>query len=201
MTTSSLPQAQPRPLTLADLLPAWRSAPIIRDAVLVAAAAALTAAAAQVAFTVPWTPVPYTLQTGAVLLSGTVLGARRGLLAMLLYLAAGAVGLGVFAEGDAGIAQILGRTGGYLVGFVVAAFLVGRLAELRWDRSVMRSALLMVVGTLVIYAIGVPVLAIVGAMSVSDAIWYGAAVFVPWDLAKIALAAVCLPLAWRAAGR
>jgi biotin transport system substrate-specific component len=201
MTTSSLQQTQPRPLTLADLLPAWRSTPLVRDAVLVVAAAALTAAAAQVAFTVPWTPVPYTLQTGAVLLSGTALGARRGLLAMLLYLAAGAVGLGVFAEGEAGIAQIFGRTGGYLVGFAVAGFLVGRLAELRWDRSVMRSALLMVLGTLVIYAIGVPVLSIAGAMSASDAVWYGAAVFVPWDLAKIVLAAVCLPLAWRAAGR
>jgi biotin transport system substrate-specific component len=201
MTTSSLPQAQPRPLTLADLLPAWRSAPLVRDAVLVVAAAALTGAAAQVAFTVPWTPVPYTLQTGAVLLSGTVLGARRGLLAMLVYLAAGGLGLGVFAEGEAGIAQIFGRTGGYLIGFVVAGVLVGRLAELRWDRSVMRSALLMVLGTVVIYAIGVPVLALVGQMTASDAVWYGAAVFVPWDLAKIVVAAVCLPLGWRAAGR
>jgi biotin transport system substrate-specific component len=201
MTTSSLPQSQPRAITLADLLPAWRAAPLVRDAVLVVAAAALTAAAAQVAFTVPWTPVPYTLQTGAVLLSGTVLGARRGLLAMLVYLAAGAVGLGVFAQGEAGIAQILGRTGGYLIGFAAAGFLVGRLAELRWDRSVTHSALLMVLGTAVIYAIGVPVLALVAPMPASDAVWYGAAVFVPWDLAKILVAAVCLPLAWRAAGR
>jgi biotin transport system substrate-specific component len=201
MTTSSLPQSQPRTLTLVDLLPTWRSSPLVRDVVLVIAAAALTAGAAQVSFVVPWTPVPCTLQTGAVLLSGTALGARRGLLAMLLYVAAGAIGLPVYAHGNAGIEQLFGSTGGYLVGFTVAAWLVGRLAERRWDRSVVNSAGLMILGTVVIYAIGVPVLAVVFPMPLSDAIWNGAVVFVPWDLAKVVVAAVCLPLAWRAAGR
>jgi biotin transport system substrate-specific component len=201
MTTSSLPQSQPRPLTLADLLPAWRSSPLVRDVVLVIGAAVLTAGAAQVSFKLPWTDVPYTLQTGAVLLSGTALGARRGLVAMLLYVAVGAVGLPVFSDGAHGIEQLLGYTGGYLAGFIVAAWLVGRLAERRWDRSVVRSALLMVLGTVVIYVIGVPVLMLVTGMSPTSAIVDGALVFVPWDLAKVVAAAVCLPLAWRAAGR
>jgi biotin transport system substrate-specific component len=201
MTTSPLPRSQPRPLTLADLLPAWRSSPLVREVVLIVAAAALTAAAAQVSFRLPWTAVPYTLQTGAVLLSGTALGARRGLIAMLLYVAAGAIGLPVYANGEAGIEQLIGSTGGYLIGFAVAAWLVGRLAEQRWDRSVVNSALLMILGTLVIYVVGVPVLALSIPMPLSDAAWYGAAVFVPWDMAKVVVAAVCLPLAWRAVGR
>lgn len=201
MTTSTMPRRAEAPLTLADLVPAWRSTPLARDAVLVVAAAALTATAAQVSFVLPWTDVPYTLQTGAVLLSGTALGARRGLLAMLLYLAAGSIGLPVYQDGASGVAQLLGFTGGYLAGFAVAAWLVGRLAERRWDRSIVRSALLMVLGTLVIYAIGVPVLLFVTGMPLTTALVQGAVVFVPWDLAKIVVAAVCLPLAWRAAGR
>jgi biotin transport system substrate-specific component len=199
MTTSTLPRSLPPASTLADLVPAGHSMPLLRDAVLVVAAAALTAGAAQVSFTVPWTPVPYTLQTGAVLLSAAALGSWRGLAAMLLYLAAGAAGLHVFSDGAAGLEQILGRTGGYLLGFVAAAWVVGRLAERRWDRSIVRSALLMVLGTAIIYALGVPVLSIVGGISLTDALWFGAAVFVPWDLAKVALAAVLLPMAWRAA--
>jgi biotin transport system substrate-specific component len=119
---------------------------------------------------------------------------------MVLYVLAGAIGLPVYADGDAGLARLLGFTGGYLVGFIVAAALVGRLAEQRWDRSIPRAAGLMLVGTFVIYALGVPVLAMVADMPVASAIEAGALVFVPWDLAKIALAAVALPLAWRLAG-
>src|SRR5215210_7220170 len=90
--------------------------------------------AAQVAFTMPWTPVPYTLQTGAVLLVGTALGTVRGTLSMLLYVLAGAAGLPVFAEASGGAGHLIGPTGGYLVAFVVASALVGRLAEAGWDR-------------------------------------------------------------------
>jgi biotin transport system substrate-specific component len=198
MTITTAPRAE-APVTLADLVPTFRTSPLVHDAILVVAAAALTAGAAQVSFNVPWTPVPYTLQTGAVLLSGTALGARRGLLAMLLYVAAGAVGVPVFQGAASGIGQLLGFTGGYLVGFVVAAWLVGGLAERRWDRSVPYSAALMILGTAVIYLIGVPVLAIVTSMPPERAVWSGAAVFVPWDLAKVALAALLLPAAWRLA--
>ncbi len=189
-----------RPATLADLLPLERLAPLVRDAALIVAGAALTALSAQVAFTVPWTPVPYTLQTGAVLLVGTALGMWRGALSMLVYVLAGALGLGVFAEGDGGSAHLIGATGGYLVGFVVAAAVVGRLAEAGWDRTFPRAAGLMLIGTLIVYAIGVPVLAIVADLPAATAIEVGALVFLPSDLAKVALAALLLPLAWRVAG-
>ena len=189
-----------RPVTLADLLPLERLAPLVRDAALIVAGAALTALSAQVAFIVPWTPVPYTLQTGSVLLVGTALGMRRGALSMLLYVLVGAAGLGVFAEGDGGVTHLIGATGGYLVGFIVAAAVVGRLAEAGWDRTFLRAAGLMTIGTLVVYAIGVPVLAIVAELPAATAIEVGALVFLPSDLAKVALAALLLPLAWRVAG-
>jgi biotin transport system substrate-specific component len=198
-TTASLR----RPVTLADLLPLERLAPIARDTLLILAGAVLTALSAQVAFIVPWTPVPYTLQTGAVLLVGTALGMWRGALSMLLYVGAGALGLGVFAEGRSGLAADAGGvtpTLGYLVGFVVAATVVGRLAEAGWDRTFPRAAGLMMIGTLIIYAIGVPVLAIVAGLPLATALEVGALVFVPWDLAKVLLAALLLPLAWRVAG-
>jgi biotin transport system substrate-specific component len=119
---------------------------------------------------------------------------------MLLYVTAGALGLGVFAEGDGGAAHLIGATGGYLVGFVVAAAVVGRLAEAGWDRTFPRAAGLMIAGTLIVYAIGVPVLAIVAELPFATALEAGALVFVPWDVAKVLLAALLLPLAWRVAG-
>jgi biotin transport system substrate-specific component len=191
------------PVTLADLLPLERLAPLVRDLALIVAGAALTALSAQVAFTVPWTPVPYTLQTGAVLLVGTALGSVRGALSMLLYVLVGAVGVPVFADGRSGLGGAGGGitpTLGYLLGFVIAAAFVGSLAERRWDRSSLSAAGLMLLGSAVIYAIGVPILAVVLGLPPLTAVWEGAAVFVPWDLAKIAAAALLLPLAWRVAG-
>ena len=189
-----------RPATLADLLPLDRVAPGVRDIALIILGAAMTALAAQVAFTLPWTPVPYTLQTGAVLLVGTALGTVRGAFSMLMYVLVGAAGLPVFAEASGGAAHLIGATGGYLVGFVVAAALVGHLARLGWDRRFITAAGLMLIGTLVVYAIGVPVLAIVAGLPFANALQAGALVFVPWDLAKVAAAALLLPLAWRVAG-
>jgi biotin transport system substrate-specific component len=189
-----------RPATLADLLPLERIRPSIRDIALIVGGAALTALAAQVAFTLPWTPVPYTFQTGAVLLVGASLGTVRGALSMLLYVLVGAAGLPVFAEASGGASHLIGATGGYLVGFVVAAALVGRLAQLEWDRRLITAAALMVIGTVVVYAIGVPVLAVVTGLTLAESVQLGALVFVPWDLAKVAAAALLLPLAWRVAG-
>src|SRR5207247_11005445 len=105
------------------------AAALARDVVLVLAGALLTALAAQVSFTAPWTTVPYTLQTGAVLLVGTSLGLRRGALSMALYVLAGVIGLPVYADGASGLAKLLGFTGGYLVAFIVAGAIVGWLAE------------------------------------------------------------------------
>jgi len=194
-------------ITLADaLVPAFgaqRTAAALRAALLVVGGAALTALAAQLAWHAPWTAVPYTGQTAAVLLVGTVLGSRLGLASMGLYLLAGAAGIGVFSGGSSGLFDATGALSGsvgYLVGFIVAAGLVGRLAERGWDRSPVRAAGLMTLGNLLIYAIGVPVLALTLRMSAGDAIFYGAIVFVPWDAIKIVVAAGLLPLAWRATG-
>lgn len=197
---SSTPTTLRRPATLADLLPLDRLTPNLRDVALVAGGALLTALAAQFAFLVPWTPVPYTLQTGAVLLVGTGLGTSRGALSMLLYVLVGAAGLPVFAQASGGSEHLIGATGGYLVGFVIAAAVVGRLAELGWDRRFGTAAGLMLIGTLIVYAIGVPVLAIVTGYSFADALEVGALVFLPWDFAKVLLAAWLLPYAWRVAG-
>ena len=193
--------------TLADIaIPALgrdQAAQWLRAAILVVGGAGLTALSAQLSWHAPWTTVPYTGQTAAVLLVGTVLGSRLGLASMAVYVLAGAVGLGVFSGGSSGLfdeAGALSGSVGYLAGFIVAAAIVGGLAERRWDRSPVRAAGLMVLGNLVIYAIGVPVLAWTLGLSASDALFYGAIVFVPWDAIKIVAAAGLLPLAWRAVG-
>jgi biotin transport system substrate-specific component len=176
----------------------------LRAVLLVAGGAALTAISAQIVWFAPWNPlVPYTFQTAAVLLVGTALGSRLGLASMLLYVAAGAVGLGVFADGSSGLAAdgALRASVGYLGGFILAGALVGWLAERGWDRSPASTVGLMVLGNLVIYAIGVPVLIAVTGLDLATAVRVGALDFVPWDLIKIAAAAALLPLAWRAVGR
>jgi biotin transport system substrate-specific component len=173
----------------------------LRAGALVIVGAALTAGAAQVSFKVPWTEVPYTLQTAAVLLVGTALGWRAGAASMLLYVLVGVAGAPVFSAGSHGIEQLLGATGGYLFGFILAGALVGRMAEGGWDRSPAGAAGLMAAGNLLIYLVGVPVLALVTEMTAADAVWRGAAVFLPWDAFKVVLAAGLLPLAWRAIGR
>jgi biotin transport system substrate-specific component len=192
------------PATLGDvILPAFgsdRTAAILRAALLVVGGAALTAVAAQLSLKLPWTPVPYTGQTAAVLLVGTALGPRLGAASMALYILVGALGMPVFAGGAYGAEQLLGITGGYLVGFVVAAALVGHLADRRWDRSPGGASLLMALGNLVIYLVGVPVLAIAGGLPLTGAIYHGAVVFLPWDAFKIVVAALALPLAWRLTG-
>ena len=173
----------------------------LRAVLLVAGGAALTAVSAQIVWFAPWNPlVPYTFQTAAVLLVGTALGSRLGLATMLLYVAAGAAGLGVFADGSSGLAAdgALRASVGYLGGFILAAALVGWLAERGWDRSPVSTVGLMVLGNLLIYAVGVPVLIAVTGLDLATAVRVGALDFVPWDLIKIAAAAALLPLAWRA---
>ncbi|MEO8251472.1 MAG: biotin transporter BioY [Chloroflexota bacterium] len=197
-----------RSLTLADAALPWRAATgatsVLRAAVLVVAGAALTAVSAQIAWFAPWNhAVPYTFQTAAVLLVGTALGARLGLVSMLLYVAVGAAGLGVFADGSSGLATpsgTLSATIGYLGGFIIAGGLVGWLAERGWDRSPLSTIGLMVLGNLVIYGVGIPVLIAVTALDLGTAVKVGALDFVPWDAIKIVAAAGLLPLAWRAVG-
>jgi biotin transport system substrate-specific component len=196
-----------RAATLAEVaVPAFgasESARLLRATLMVIGGAALTAVSAQIVWFAPWNPlVPYTFQTASVLLVGTVLGSRLGLASMLLYVALGAAGLGVFAQGSSGLAAdgALRASVGYLGGFVLAGALVGWLAERGWDRSPLSTIGLMVLGNLVIYAVGVPVLIAVTQLDLGTALRVGALDFVPWDLIKIAVAAALLPLAWRVAG-
>jgi biotin transport system substrate-specific component len=185
------------PRVLADLVPRVRA----RDAALVVAAAALTALCAQISFYLPGNPVPVTGQTFAVLLSGAALGANRGATAMLLYILLGMVGLPVYADGDHGIDVITGASGGYLIGFLAAGWVVGRLAEARLDRRPLTALPLFLVGSAIIYVIGVPWLAVSAGQSMSWAISNGFTDFIPGDLVKAAAAAAVLPAAWKLAGR
>jgi biotin transport system substrate-specific component len=192
-------------LTIADFLVpvrvGERTSPRLRDIGLVLAGALLIFLTALVSFTIPGNPVPYTLQNFGVLVVGGALGLRRGGLAALLYLAVGIVGLPFFAEGKGGLSVIIGPTGGYLVGFVFAASLVGRLAELGWDRRIGGAIGATFLGTAVIYAIGVPWLAVTTGMSAGEAVVVGLLPFVVVDVVKLLAAAVVFPSAWWVVGR
>ncbi|HVM23808.1 MAG TPA: biotin transporter BioY [Candidatus Limnocylindrales bacterium] len=191
MTTPTTLAAPRR--VLADLVPGG----LARDVALVAAAAAFTGLAAQVAIPLPFTPVPLSLQTFAVLLSAAALGPYRAGAAMLLYLAAGVGGVPWFAEQRAGVGF---PSFGYIVGFVLAAALVGWLARRGADRSVVGTAGIMVIGNLAIYAIGVPYLAFAIGVGLPEAVMLGAVPFLAGDALKILLAAGLLPTAWWLAG-
>ena len=186
---------QPRATLVDVLLPRSRS--WLLDIVMVVVFSALVALSARVA--IPWWPVPMTLQPLAVLFTGAALGSRRGTLALLLYLAEGAVGLPVFA-GGAGLAYMLGPTGGYLVSYPVAAGLVGWLAERGWDRKLAWTTAAMSLGLLVIYAFGVVWLAaFLGDLW--TALVQGMLIFIPGDLVKIVIATLALPGGWALARR
>jgi biotin transport system substrate-specific component len=185
------------PRVLADLVPRVRA----RDAALVAAAAALTALCAQISFYLPGIAVPVTGQTFAVLLSGAALGANRGGAAMALYILAGMIGLPVFASGAHGTEIVFGATGGYLLGFLVAAWVVGRLSEARMDRTPVRALPLFLIGSAIVYAIGVPWLSIAADMPLGTAVSEGFVPFIPGDIVKAAAAGALLPAAWTLVGR
>lgn len=172
-----------------------------RHVALIVAGALFIYLTARVAIPVPGSPVPITGQTFGVLLVGGALGFRRGVLAVLLYVLLGVVGLPFFAEGKGGVSVILGATGGYLVGFVVAGALVGRLAELGWDRHIGGAVGAMLVGNVVIYAVGLPWLMAVASYDLPTAVTKGLTPFLVGDVLKLALAAVLFPLAWWIVGR
>ncbi|WP_395296199.1 biotin transporter BioY [Kitasatospora hibisci] len=198
MATASTPI--PSRAVLADLLPAasGRFGAQARDFALVAGGAALTGLAAQFSVNVPGSPVPVTGQTFAALLVGTALGTRRGVASLGLYLLAGMAGLPWFAEGTSGWSM---PSLGYLLGFVLAAALTGALARRGADRSPVRTAAAMVLGSLAIYAVGVPYLAFALDVPLARAAELGLYPYVVGDALKAALAAGVLPLAWKALGR
>jgi biotin transport system substrate-specific component len=181
---------------LSDVLP--RRA--LLDAVLVLAGAGLTALGAQVTVHVPGSPVPVTGQTLGVVVAGAALGARRGAASQLLYLVLGLM-LPVYADGAQGWHVVWGATGGYLVGFVLAAFVIGLLAERGADRRPLTATLAFALGQLVIFAIGVPWLKVAADMTWGDAVHYGFTVFIVGGLVKAALGGVATPIAWRGVHR
>lgn len=162
--------------------------------VLVLAGSALIALAAQVRIPLPFSPVPVTGQTFAVLLVAAALG-RLGLASVIAYLVEGALGLPVFAGGGFGVATIVGPTGGYLIGFALAVALIGSAAERGWDRHLLTALAAMLLGEIAIYVCGLTWLARFPlSVPLLDA---GLIPFIPGDLVKMVLAAVALPGAWR----
>ncbi|MCA1632954.1 MAG: biotin transporter BioY [Acidobacteria bacterium] len=167
-----------------------------RSAALVVAFSLLTALAAQVVIPLPFTPVPLTGQTFAVLLAGALLGSRLGALAMIAYLCEGAVGLPFFRGGAGGAHYLLlSPTTGYLLAFPLAAFVTGYLAERGWDRRYASAAAAMALGSFVILAGGWAWLALF-FRTAGEAFRLGVAPFILGDLVKIALAAAALPAGW-----
>ena len=178
---------------LADRLPGT----LARDVALVVAAAGLTALSAQIKIPVPFSPVPVTGQTFAVLLTGAALGPARGAAGQLLYVALGLLGLPFFAGGESGVDYFFGATGGYLLGFVAAAWFVGVCARRGLDRSPFGTLVAFALGTLLIYSFGVPWLAVAADAPLGKAIDLGVVPFLIGDVLKAALAAAFLPAAWR----
>jgi biotin transport system substrate-specific component len=194
MTAATYPARRGERIVLADLLPGS----LVRDTVLVLGGAALTGLSAQVSIHTSFTPVPFTLQTLSVLVVGGALGSVRGVLSMLVYLLAGAAGVPWFASHASGWG---GPTFGYIIGFVVAAGVVGELARRGNDRAVLSTIGLMALGNAVIYAIGATWLAHDAHLSAAKAIELGVTPFLLSDAVKIAIAALAFPAAWRLVGR
>jgi biotin transport system substrate-specific component len=180
-----------KPAVLADVVPgAW-----VRDAVLVIAGAGVTGLAAQASITIPAiSPVPFTLQTMAILVVGASLGPIRGLLSMGLYLIAGVVGVPWYAGHGHGWG---GASFGYIIGFVIAAAVVGELARRGNDRSLLSSIGVMAVGEVITLAVGTTWLAADLHVNSATAIGYGVTPFLVWDLIKLIAAAAILPSAWK----
>lgn len=186
-----------RPLTLLDVAAPRTNA--LANLMLVVAASLVTAAMAQLEIRMPWTPVPISGQSFAVLLSGAVLGARRAFLAQLLYLTEGAVGMPFFSGGAAGAAHLVGPTGGYLAAFPFAAAITGALAERGFTRTPLAMFAAMLSGSVIIFGLGLAQLAnFVPAGSLLSA---GLLPFIPGDLIKSAIAAGVFPLVWKLVGR
>jgi biotin transport system substrate-specific component len=190
-------QAQAATLRLA----VFPRAGVLTDALLVLAGTGLVAAAAQISIKLPFTPVPITGQTFAVLLVGASLGWVLGTVSLALYLLLGAVGATIYADHKEGWDVLTSASGGYIVGFVLAAALTGFLAERRWDRRFSSPLGAMLSGNVVIYLVGLPWLAWQLDTDLEKTLEYGLYPFVPGDVFKLYLAGAALPVAWRVVRR
>lgn len=179
--------------TYADILrPKAVNLALIYDFSSIILGSGLIALAAQMAIDLAWSPVPISGQTFAVLLIGALLGRHRGTACILLYLGEGAVGLPVFAGASGGWPILIGPTGGYLIGFIGAAFITGFLSERGWDRRFFSTVLAMLLGNMVIYVFGLSWL----SLFVENILETGLYPFVAGDLIKLVFAALLLPSGW-----
>lgn len=197
MATASMPALPSRPLVLADLVPAVRA----RNAMLVGLGVLFTALLAQVSVPVPGSPVPITGQTLAVVLTAAALGPMRGVAVQVFYILSALVGLPFYSEASGGVEVVFGATGGYVVGFIPAAYLIGLAARRGADRNPLKAAPLFVAGQAVIFAVGVPWLAVAADLSASQALDAGFYPFIVGGLVKAAVAAGVLGVAWKMARR
>ena len=185
--------------TYADVFrPSIKSIGLLYDTVLVIGGSIMVALCAQLALYLPFSPVPITMQTFAVIFTGALLGSKRGALSMICYLTEGVAGLPVFAGAKFGIAIILGPTGGYLFGFIAAAFIVGWLAEHGWDRRYWSTIIAMLLGTVAIFIFGL--VRLIGFVGMDHVLAMGLYPFLPGAVIKIGLASVLLPTGWKLLG-
>ena len=193
MATASMPALPSRALVLADLVPAVRA----RNALLVVGGVLFTALLAQVSVPVPGSPVPITGQTLAVVLTAAALGPVRGVAVQALYILAALVGLPFYSEASGGVDVVFGATGGYVVGFIPAAFLIGLAAKHGADRNPLKAVPLFLAGQAIIFAVGVPWLAISAGMTASQALDAGFYPFILGGIVKAAIAAAVLGGSWQ----
>jgi biotin transport system substrate-specific component len=192
VTAASMPALPARPLVLADLFPAVRA----RNVVLVALGVLFTALLAQVSVPVPGSPVPITGQTLAVVLTAAALGPVRGVAVQVFYILSALVGLPFYSEASGGVDVVFGATGGYVIGFIPAAYLIGLAARRGADRNLFKSVPLFIAGQAVIFAVGVPWLAVATGMTAGQALDAGFYPFILGGIVKAAVAAGVLGTAW-----
>jgi len=179
------------------IVDSWATQSRVRNAILVMGLTGFTALAAQVSIPLPFTPVPLTLQTFAVLAGAGALGAERAVIAQVLYISLAVAGVPVLAGGASGHEVVVGATGGYLIGFVLASYVVGRISSNGASTKSGKTALAFLAGSVLIYALGAPWLAFTTGNTITWAVVNGVVPFLVGDLIKAVAAGAVLPLAWK----
>lgn len=182
--------------TYADIfLPVGKKFTMLYNIVLVVAGSILITLSAKISIPLSFSPIPVTIQTLVILLIGTIYGSKRSSLAVLVYISQGIIGIPVFAKTGSGFAYLLGPTGGYLIGFVFAAFITGYFAEKGWDRSFWKTSLAMTIGTSFIFIFGVGWLC--SFHGFSKAVMVGFVPFIVEAIITIIIAITLIPSGWK----